>query len=159
VKAVVSVSNPFDCMATVTKLKYTHFGIYDKYISYFMKQTYNSDLFINIKKQTKMMDKLKEAPYSILDVDNIVRAKVWGYTSANILYRNTSCDAFLSYINIPFMILVSKDDPVVAHEHLPYIDVLSNTNSLLIESDFGGHCHYYSKCKSDDENENGNKYK
>lgn len=32
IKAAVSVSNPFDVMATCVKLKYRFFGIYDKVI-------------------------------------------------------------------------------------------------------------------------------
>jgi predicted alpha/beta-fold hydrolase len=31
-KAAISVSNPFDCMATCIRLKYTFFGIYDRAI-------------------------------------------------------------------------------------------------------------------------------
>jgi len=31
-KAVISVSNPFDCMAACVRLRYTFFGIYDRSI-------------------------------------------------------------------------------------------------------------------------------
>jgi predicted alpha/beta-fold hydrolase len=32
IKAAISVSNPFDCMATVIRLRYSMFGVYDRAI-------------------------------------------------------------------------------------------------------------------------------
>ena len=40
-----------------------------------------------------------------MELDNQSRAKYWGYSSANLLYRNISCGHYLQYINIPFLII------------------------------------------------------
>jgi hypothetical protein len=40
VKAVVSINNPFDVVATCIRLKKTHFGIYDIFIANGMKRAF-----------------------------------------------------------------------------------------------------------------------
>ena len=45
VKAVVSVNNPFDVVATCIRLKKTHFGIYDIFIASGMKKAFLDSRF------------------------------------------------------------------------------------------------------------------
>ena len=47
------------------------------------------------------------------------------------------------------MLISAKDDPICLHKDLPHVDVLSNQNGMLIESDFGAHCDFFTKEKID----------
>lgn len=79
----------------------------------------------------------------MLEFDNFTRSLHWGYNGANELYRKISCGSFLSYIDKPFLVISAKDDPICTYGDLPHVDVLSNENGMLIESDFGAHCDFF----------------
>lgn len=91
---------------------------------------------LNQFKQNQVQNISKEdidnPPRTLLEFDGVSRSKAWGYNSVNELYREISCGHFLSYIDIPFMILTSNDDPISAKRHVPYVDILGNRNGLLI---------------------------
>lgn len=111
-KALISISNPFDVLSTTIKLKNTYFGIFDYFLATKLYNAYkenrfkNQHLFVN-------MDDIKKCKKSIIDLDNITRAKAFGFNSANELYREISCGHYLSYIDKPFLIIYSRDDIIV----------------------------------------------
>jgi predicted alpha/beta-fold hydrolase len=112
VRALISISNPFDVLATTIKLKNTSFGVFDYFLAtklynaYKQKRFKNQHLFVD-------MEEINNCKKSILDLDNITRAKAFGFNSANELYREISCGHYLSYIDKPFMIIYSRDDIIV----------------------------------------------
>lgn len=78
-----------------------------------------------------MKEKIKKIK-TLLHFDNVMRAKILGYNSVHYLYRNISCDRFVSGISIPFLVLHSKDDPICPTSNIPMTDLLKNPNCLII---------------------------
>ena len=67
---------------------------------------------------------LKNSPkWSVWEVDNCTRAIIWGYSGTKELYETTSCKQMLQHIRIPFMLIMSKDDPVSLDEDLPLKEI------------------------------------
>lgn len=54
-------------------------------------------------------------------------------------------DRFVGNINIPFMVLHAKDDPICPPIHMPHTDLLRNHNCLIVQTDIGGHCDFFTK--------------
>ena len=48
--------------------------------------------------------------------------------------------------------LSSKDDPICRQEDVPKADLLANPNCMLLESDYGGHCDFFTR-NNDGKNE------
>ena len=86
--------------------------------------------------------------YNIFDFDGKTRAKYWGYPGAHTLYRDTSSDVCVPDVQIPFLVMVAKDDPITKYCFVPRFDLLKNPNILLIEANHGGHCEYFSKTRN-----------
>ena len=75
----------------------------------------------------------------------MIRTKAFGHESIEKLYNVTACKHVLEYIDRPFLIFNSKDDPVCLPEDLNRGKLLENSNCLLIEAEFGGHCAFMSQ--------------
>ena len=80
----------------------------------------------------------------MIDFDNLTRAIAFGHSNSVSLYKATSCGLVISHINKPFMIVKSKDDPISLQEDVPRDILLQNKNCILVESDYGGHCDFFS---------------
>ena len=87
---------------------------------------------------------LKTVPWSILAFDDAVRAPAWGYDCGHQLHRHVSCGAYLAYIDIPFLIVNSNDEYIVKTEDVPRVDLMANPQCLYVETEYGGHCDFYS---------------
>lgn len=77
-----------------------------------------------------------------MEFDIAARTVAWGYSDVEKLYHDASSQENLKYIDVPFMILSAHDDPIAQGRHIPSQSILSNTNGLLIESKYGGHCNF-----------------
>ncbi len=80
---------------------------------------------------------------SVFDFDRLYRAKFFMYNSAHDLYRDVSCGRYIPKIDLPFLVLLSNDDPITKVELVPHGDLLRNNNCLLIEANRGGHCDFF----------------
>jgi predicted alpha/beta-fold hydrolase len=78
-----------------------------------------------------------------------VRRVIWGYDTVEKLYDHSSCIHVLGDIQKPFMILMARDDPVSLDEDVPTDLILQNPNSLLIQSDHGIHCDFFTEEQKD----------
>eukprot|EP00347_Sterkiella_histriomuscorum_P021559 403333555 len=145
-KAAISVSNPFDVIATTIRLKYKFFGIYDRAIREMLARPFLLKKF-KLHQESFGEEWLKQASKykSLFEFDNHVRAKILGYNSIQSLYRNVSCDRFVSNINVPFLVLHSQDDPICPTTQIPYDDLLRNPNVMIIQTKIGGHCDFFNK--------------
>lgn len=54
-------------------------------------------------------------------------------------------DRFISSINVPFLILQAKDDPICTTDNMPMNDLLKNPNCFIIKTRHGGHCDFFTK--------------
>ena len=79
----------------------------------------------------------------MIGFDNFTRAIAFGHEDSVSLYKATSCGSVIPHINRPFMIVKSKDDPISLQEDVPRDLLLANENCILVESDFGGHCDFF----------------
>lgn len=143
VKGVVAVSAPFDVLSTAVKLQRTAFGLIDRFLSYKLFRAFNDYCFHNQDEQVPP-EAFKNAKRSMTAFDNETRAKAWGFSSSNQLYRHISCGHFLSYINVPFLVIHSRDDIVCRSEDVPRVDLLANKNCMYLETRYGGHCDFFS---------------
>jgi predicted alpha/beta-fold hydrolase len=73
-----------------------------------------------------------------MEFDEFVRTKILGYRSVHSLYRETSCDRFVGKINVPFLVLTSKDDPITPLDMLPIADLYDNPKCFMLYTRFGG---------------------
>ena len=126
VSGAIAVSNPFDVEATALKLRTTHFGIYDRKIAHSLFGAFKDKRFKNQENLITDQDLKKSPKWSVWAVDNCTRAIIWGYPGAHELYEETSCKGLLKHIRIPFMMILSKDDPVALDEDVPRQEILRN---------------------------------
>ena len=54
-------------------------------------------------------------------------------------------DRFVSNIDVPFLVLQAKDDPICTVETMPMNDLLKNPNCFVIKLKHGGHCDFFTK--------------
>ena len=132
-------------------MKTTNFGIFDYYLANKLYNAYKENRFKDQHSFVSMVD-INKCRKSIIELDNLTRAKAFGFNSANELYRSISCGHYLSYIDKPFMVIYAKDDIIVKDCDIPKTDLLSNPNCILLESDYGGHCDFFQEKDTHDVN-------
>lgn len=54
-------------------------------------------------------------------------------------------DRFVSNIDVPFLVLQAKDDPICTVNTMPMNDLLKNPNCFVIKLKHGGHCDFFTK--------------
>lgn len=107
-----------------------------------MVKSFNNYCFYDQDNQVPP-DAFKKAHLSMADFDNNTRAKAWGFSSSNHLYRQISSGPFLSYINIPLFVIHAKDDIICREEDIPKEELLANKNCMYLETQYGGHCNFF----------------
>jgi predicted alpha/beta-fold hydrolase len=61
-------------------------------------------------------------------------------------------DRFVSNINVPFLVLQAKDDPICTLDNMPMNDLLKNPNCFVIKLKHGGHCDFFTKMPGSSKN-------
>lgn len=74
--------------------------------------------------------------------DDLYTAPSMGFSSADAYYRAGSSINRLHNVQVPLLIINSRDDPVVGPDAIPYTEVKNNPNLLLLTTDLGGHLAY-----------------
>jgi predicted alpha/beta-fold hydrolase len=77
---------------------------------------------------------------SILEFDDHVRCKYYGYKSARQMYKALSCDQFVPHIRTPMLLLYAKDDAITDYKYVPVGDIKRNPALMLATVERGGHC-------------------
>ena len=77
--------------------------------------------------------------------DSIFTAKAVGFEDSWSYYRVGSSINRLPTINVPTLVINSKDDPVIGDKCIPVKEAEENPHVLLIETDLGGHLAYLEK--------------
>ena len=134
--AAISISNPFDCIMTERLGEDT---IFENLILYYEKKNYIPVAYsINKEKEFIDINYLKTCE-RIRDFDTNFTAKILGYKNGDDYYRGISSINSVKYINIPFLIIHSKDDPVCSYKGLPFDNIYENKNIIFILTDKGAH--------------------
>ena len=82
--------------------------------------------------------------------DTLVRGPIFGYRGASRLFRNISCDAFVSQIETPLLVLTAKDDTITDFQFVPIDDLKRNPNVILAVLERGGHCNFFFQSRKED---------
>ena len=138
----MTIGNPFDVLATGLQARYTLYGLYDYALCKSLTQPFILNKFkkLNLSQtESRTIQKLN----SVFEFDRRFRAKFFLYDSAHRLYRNVSCGRHIPAIDIPFVVMLSNDDPITKCELVPHKDLLRNDNCVLIECNRGGHCDFW----------------
>lgn len=131
----MAVSAPFDLKDSSLHLNKGFAKIYQRHLVSALRK--------------KMLDKFKDKtpPISlnkieewkqIYEFDDNVTALLHGFKNAEDYYSKSSCKQFLKHINIPTLILHSKDDPFMPQKVIPIEEELSSSITLEL-TEHGGH--------------------
>jgi predicted alpha/beta-fold hydrolase len=82
---------------------------------------------------------------TVFEFDRLIRGPILGFKSSHTLWRHISCDRFLPHVDVPFMTVVSKDDPITAFRHVPVETLQRNPNCLLTVFEVGGHVEFFTE--------------
>ena len=91
---------------------------------------------------TKSNLKLAEQATSTIQFDDIFTAPCLGLSSAFEYYSAASSNQRIADFKIPTLLINSTDDPVTGDGAMPRKEALANPNTILIETDLGGHLAY-----------------
>jgi len=140
-KAAVSVSNPFDVLASSIAIRDSSLGIVDYVMRVSLIKQFVEGNYKHNEYGTEWAEKVKQIK-SIMEFDNFVRSKILGYKSVHSLYRNSSCDRFIGNISVPLLLLASRDDPCTPIDRIPISDLYENPNCYMLFTRYGGHCDF-----------------
>ncbi|KAJ2899493.1 hypothetical protein IWW38_000957 [Coemansia aciculifera] len=143
--AAVSVCNSYDLAASSDALETPTFR--NQYI-------YTPAMLLGLMKLYRRHRKMIETGPVELDVDainriasirqfdDLITAKLFGYTSATDYYRQNSCAQFMPAISIPFLAISAMDDPVCPEAIIPRETFRANPHLILALTKYGGHLGY-----------------
>lgn len=133
--AAIAISVPFDLAICAKELETGFSRIYQWYLIRSLNKKIRSKF--KEKPAPINLEKLKEWT-DFYSFDHNVIAPMHGFISVDDYYAKSSCKKFIKNINIPTLILHSKDDPFMNQSSLPNESDLSNDVTLEL-SDQGGH--------------------
>jgi uncharacterized protein len=84
------------------------------------------------------MQEIEDAQ-DIMEFDHAATSKQFGYATVHEYYRFGSCAQDIPYITVPTLFLSAVDDPICASETIPFYEINSNPNTVLVTTSFGGH--------------------
>ena len=98
-------------------------------------------------KQTLFPDKIADNEINqiktLKDFDDIYTSKAHGFTDAIDYYTKSSCLQFLPNIQVPALIINSKNDSFLGSECYPIKEAKANPNLYLEIPEYGGHVGFY----------------
>lgn len=80
------------------------------------------------------------------ELDMALTAKVFGISDLDDYYYKESCARVVSKIKKPFLILNSKDDPIVPRDTIPINECVKSTHVILGLTERGGHMGFLGYC-------------
>lgn len=139
-QAAVAVSVPFNLGKSIDHLEHGFSQIYHKFL---LKQLKNSALKKYEKIKGPLSLKSINAIRSIREFDDRITAPLNGFHGVDHYYTVSSCRQYLNNIQVPTLILHSKDDPFMPIEVIPDSKELSSQVELEL-SCHGGHVGFIS---------------
>ena len=143
IRAAVSISGCYDIRATCIILKDRLFGMYDRYILSYLQESFLKAKFRATSRDPDFYTSHIKASKSLTDFDNRIRGPIFGYKGASRLFRNLSCDAFISSIETPLLAISTKDDTITDYKFVPVDDLSRNPNVIFATLERGGHCNLW----------------
>ena len=116
---------------------------------YELQKTFTHSHFRAMGDDADMLNKVNKAK-SLTEFDTLVRAPIFGYKGASRLFRNVSCDAFVSQIETPLLALATRDDSITDFKFMPVGDLKRNPNVIVAILERGGHCDLFFQNKDEE---------
>ena len=136
----IAFSNPYNLYISERVGEDT---LYESLILYFSKKNYIHAIK-SVNKQRKNyfdIQKMQNAN-AIKEFDKEFFGKLLGFDSGDDYYKGVSSGKYLIKVDIPLLLIHSKDDPITSYKGIPFDDIEKNENIILISTDKGGHLCY-----------------
>ena len=140
IEGAISVSNPFDMFISQRN---GEGNLYEQILVHFEKKNY-IPVAISLNKDINNyldINQLKSAYYA-KEFDKEFFGKILGYKKGDDYYRSFSSAKCVENINIPFLVINAKDDPICSFKGVPIDDICENQNIIFIATDQGAHSCY-----------------
>jgi predicted alpha/beta-fold hydrolase len=148
--ALVIVSSPLDCLTCAQEMRsWKNFlGFFDFLILNVLKK-----LVKNCENELKTLknkfflkgvdlDQVRLAQ-SCIEFDDLFTAPMNGMRSFREYYAEATCAHLLKDVEIPFMALHAKDDPIVSYLSLPKEEFFKSKKTVLVLMNTGGHVGFF----------------
>ena len=140
IKGAIAVSVPCDLHSSLKQL------LMPKNVLYAAR--FKKHLIEKLRiKQTLFPDKIADNEINqiktLKDFDDIYTSKAHGFTDAIDYYTKSSCLQFLPNIQVPALIINSKNDSFLGSECYPIKEAKANPNLYLEIPEYGGHVGFY----------------
>jgi predicted alpha/beta-fold hydrolase len=140
IKGGVSISNPFEFMVFAKLCEGT---IYNRMLLMFLQKVYKRTRHALLSnKELNLNDDVLLNTITLYEFDKYYTAKIMGYSSPCDYYRNIGCARFIKNINVPLLCVHAMDDQITNAKVIPYYDIESNPNVILMRTDYGTHTCY-----------------
>ena len=136
-RAAAAISVPFDLAAAADRLS-----------KGFMSRTYTHYFLRSLQAKIRAKDgrmngeidtRLALTATSLREYDDVATAPLHGFASADDYYARCSSRVFLHRIEVPTLLLQSRDDPFLPREALPEAEIDANPCLVKAFVDQGGH--------------------
>ena len=139
IKAAVSITGAYDVRSNALVLRNRLGGVYDKVMRQELQNSLNNSHYKVFNNDKTLKERVNSAR-CLTELDSLTRAPVFGYRGASRLFRNVSCDAYVSQIETPLLALSTKDDSITDFKFVPVEDLSRNPNVMFATLERGGHC-------------------
>ena len=142
IKGAMAVSVPCYLSGSAKALHKLENKLYAEYFLLFLKKR------LKIKQEhfpSRITKNQIRSIKTLYDFDNIYTSKAHGFKDAEDYYSKCSSLQFLSFINVPTLILNAKDDSFLSLECYPIKEAETNSNVYLEIPKYGGHVGFYDK--------------
>jgi uncharacterized protein len=126
IEKAIAISPPFDLSYTSRALSKGFNRLYERYYLHFLRQ--QSAAFVH------------ERLHTLFEYDDLITARLWGFTGAEDYYAKCSNQCLLSQIKTPCNLLFSADDPFVNYRRLT---ADTNPHMEVWISSYGGHMGFF----------------
>ena len=140
IEGAISVSNPFDM---IYSQRVGEESLYEQIMLHFEKKNYiPAALSINKLRNNYIDINCLKSTFYAKDFEIEFLGKILGYKSIGKYYRGISSFENVENINIPFLVINSKDDPFSSFKGVPLDEFRENKNIIFIATDQGAHSCY-----------------
>ncbi len=137
-KGVIAVSCPLDLQDSSITFNETKNLLYRKRFLKSLKDKLIKKIEIMPNEINMTIDEVKNIK-TMLDFDNLVTSRMYGYKDANDYYRKESAINYIDSIKIKTLIVNAKDDPILSSRCYPDDLHHINKNIFTLYPKHGGH--------------------
>ena len=140
-KAMVTVSTPYNLMATSNKM---HRGFMNRiYMKRFLKGFIRS-MRRKAARYPELYPRDADEGYEdFYSFDRQWTAPSFGFDSPSDYYDRASALHVLPKVNLPTLVIHSEDDPLVTYCDKTHMAIAQNTHVRLLLTQYGGHCAFF----------------